>query len=128
MTPSFHNFPLTLEHEGHSIQWIDPVEIGHAGPVTGKLLIDKRAVDQGDTRFSGPMLPYRTYMVAPVLVRKLFGSGFAIGLVNLDDLRITVLGKPLDLVVLSKIENGNLFYYTDAKNTTLQAHRLPDPL
>src|SRR5688572_13577990 len=109
-------FKDKFDYSGHSIQYIELSEIGQGGPEVGSLYID--GVNNFNKFFSVPLIYYNQYMFIPVLQRSLFGSGFKIGIIDLNNLSLKVWGKKENLILFDKVINDVIYYYTDINNTT----------
>lgn len=96
------------------IAYSDLMEISQGGPVIGNLWINGKMVDG---RFGGPAFCEDEYVFVPVLVKKIFGSGFRLARVNINTLETAAFGKIRDLIFLNKLVGNRVYFFEDINKT-----------
>lgn len=108
-------FPHVYEYDGHLIKYISTYEINQGGPEVGNILIDNKNLFSR-YYFGGPLLFDSHFIYAPVLFQSFLNSGFKVAEINLDNNELKILGIKEKLILIEKIENSFLYYYTDLNN------------
>lgn len=104
------DFPEKYEINGHEIIYQNIMEIAQGGPLVGKLVIDSRQVGY-NLLFGGPFLIEHDKLYAPLFIRKFCISGFKLCRINLNTLEYTLTKQIKDVIYLSHIDNGKVFFY-----------------
>jgi hypothetical protein len=118
------DFPDQYEYQGHRIEFTGTTKVGQDGPKIGKLLIDDKEL-LPDQYFSGPLIFFRDLLFAPIACRSLFTTKFKLVSIHLDTFHMTTLGPETGLILLEKIENGKLYFFTDLKNSKRRNIKMP---
>jgi hypothetical protein len=90
-------------------------EISQGGPVIGTLSINNSIIP--DHLFGGPILFENGFIYAPVYVRKFFGSGFKLAIIDVDTLSTKILGNIKSLIFLDKIEDNHVCFFENVDKT-----------
>lgn len=110
------NFEYVFKHNSHEIKYDHFKEITQGGPIVGNLFIDGKPVG-GDHLFGGPALFSEKFMFCPKLHVRFFRRGFRISMIDLESLKVTVWGPVLDLILLDRLDNGKVEFFTNLENT-----------
>ena len=112
-------YPRTHFYEGIKIKYDNLYEIGQGGPEVGSLLFD--GINHFPKYFfGGPLLINANYIYIPVFIRTWIGTSFKLGKINLNLLSIELIGKKEHLILVDKIQNISLFYFTDINNSIVK--------
>jgi len=109
-------FPEEYTYRGHFIQYKDLNELGQGGPTTGKLLIDGK--EYFKHKFSGPIVFYENLICVPVLDQSWITSGFRIGLVDLNNFTLNLIGNREPLILMREVKDNKIYFFTDIYGST----------
>jgi hypothetical protein len=116
-----NEFPEKHRFDGHEITYQNLLEIVQGGPIVGSLFIDGRRIGS-NLLFGGPFLIEEGILYIPLFVRKFCISGFKLCQIDLRTLEFTLSKRVKDLIYLSHIDNGKIFFYEniDKENAELK--------
>ena len=123
---SAQDFALGYEFNGHRIQYEGITEVSQGGPAIGKLFIDGNDPFP-ENYFSGPLLFDGQLLFAPLLNKTLFETRFSICTINLNTLRMQIVGPKNILILLEKVENKKIYYFTNREHTKRRNIPLKQP-
>lgn len=119
------SFSTKVTINGYNFEYCDINEVCQGGPLIGKISINGNKIEGKD--FGGPFLLQNNLLIVPVFFRGFFSSGFKIGAYYIENKNLAIYGKLQDLIILNKIDNGVIFYFTEYNcKQELQFH-LPVP-
>ena len=99
-------------------------EIVQGGPEIGALLIDN-AISHPGLLFSGPLLVYKEkYVLLPLYTKSILSSGFILVVINTDNCNIAKLTTLKPIILLERIEDNTLTYFTDLENKNKEQIKL----
>ncbi len=86
------------------------MEITQGGPEVGNISINGKLLEG---RFGGPSIINERYFYAPIQINKIFGAGFRIAIINLENFEMKIIGKIIDLVFIDKVYQNRIYYFED---------------
>lgn len=105
------SFIATKEFPNFKLNYINLMEIGQGGPEIGSVLINDKKIPT--YLFGGPFLYFDEYVYMPVYLKSFFYKGFKIAKINIETLKVEILGKYENLINLYKIDGNYIYYYKD---------------
>ena len=99
------------------VSYFDLMEVNQGSPLVGSLSINGQIITQGQG-FGGPLLYFNRKIYIPVFIRRFWGVGFRLAILNLDDLSLEYIGGIEDLVYLKEINDNRIYFYTDIYKST----------
>lgn len=111
------NFEAKLNLNNNTIEYTKLKFIKKHFANIGNLLINGKSVP--NYRFGGPFLYNNSSIIIPVYFDRFFQSGFKIAMINLEDNSVKIKGKIKKTMLLSKVENNSVFFYTDIEKRDL---------
>ncbi|MCY7096889.1 hypothetical protein MK409_02225 [Streptococcus oralis] len=99
------------------VSYLDLMEVNQGSPLVGSLSINGQIITQGQG-FGGPLLYFNRKIYIPVFIRRFWGVGFRLAILNLDDLSLEYIGGIEDLVYLKEINDNRIYFYTDIYKST----------
>lgn len=108
-------FNIEKHESGVKIHYSNLMEISQGGPEIGDLYINGELV-QG-FRFGGPCIVTNEFIVAPVYVKKFFGTGFKLSRIQLTSLRVDLYGSTKSLIYLDRIDGMTVYFFEDINKT-----------
>ena len=99
------------------VSYLDLMEVNQGSPLVGSLSINGQIITQGQG-FGGPLLYFNRKIYISVFIRRFWGVGFRLAILNLDDLSLEYIGGIEDLVYLKEINDNRIYFYTDIYKST----------
>jgi hypothetical protein len=118
------DFQITMNLNGYGIEYQNLTEISQGGPVVGTLYINSTVVDFGSSKFGGPLLFENPYIYIPTFVQKIYSTGFRLCKIELNSLKIELIGGIKELIFLSHIKDGYIILYEDAGKTKSTSEKM----
>jgi hypothetical protein len=109
------SFISEKELPNFKLKYTNLMEIGQGGPEVGYVYIDEKKVPT--YLFGGPFLLSGNYVYMPVYLKSFFYKGFKIAKVNIENLKVEILGSYENLINLYKIDDNYIYYYRDINDT-----------
>jgi hypothetical protein len=91
------------KYDNHYVEITNQVEICQGGPVIGDLVIDGRKLE--NLQFGGPIWLTKKGIVAPIVERGFFYSGFRLSLIDYKSGIVKKIGSRHDIVWIVKCED-----------------------
>jgi hypothetical protein len=117
------NFLDTYSVDGHVIKYFNFTEIAQGGPEVGTLTIDGKGVGVKGDYFGGPPFFYQGKMFVPRLKKAMLGRYFKICVINLSDRSMKEVGDKEELVLISKVDETLVYFFSDNPNTKFKSIR-----
>jgi len=109
------NFIASKKHNNLEVSYLNLREPFQGGPEIGEIEVNSKIIP--DKLFGGPLLFYDKFIVVPEFVNT---KGFRLAFVNMNTFKVYSVGDIKEMVLLSKIENKEIQFYTDIKNKNLE--------
>ena len=108
-----HSFEVHKTVSDNIVIYHELREFSQGGPEVGAISINGNLL--GNYEFGGPCVSDGSNLFAPAFVKKSLGFGFQLAAVDMNDLRVDLLGKIENLIYLDKVENGRVYFFEDLK-------------
>lgn len=106
-----YGFPLKWQFNGSYIAYENIKEISQGGPEIATLKINGVLIDG---LYGGPPLFFKESIYVPLMKKNFWGKiQFVVAKIRLNDLKTICFNNPERLILLDKIENNKLFYFTN---------------
>ncbi|NVO03860.1 MAG: hypothetical protein HXX09_14275 [Bacteroidetes bacterium] len=115
-----YNFITQFNIEDSIVSYYNLVEICQGGPLVGFLLLNNQPLLE-NIYFGGPSLLFENKIIIPQLLKHFFSKKFIITIIDIKTKKSKVFGKKKDLILLSRIQENKIFYYTDLENKNLES-------
>lgn len=117
------HFIHTIQTERHLIEYRNVVEILGEKIGVGSLYINDLIISK--RYFGAPFLYTESDIILPVLIRTMWKNSFKIGLIDLINNELKIIGEKKDLIFLEKVADDMIYYYTDLEKSVLYHLQIP---
>lgn len=74
--------------------------------------------------FGGPLVFCDYFIYVPVYSNSFFNTGFKVGIIDLTNFSIELIGKREVLILIEKVENGRVYYYNHINKPVLKSMKI----
>lgn len=105
------SFISKKELTNFKLEYINLMEISQGSPEVGYVYINEKKIPI--YLFGGPFLISDLFVYMPIYLKSFFYKGFKIAKVNIENLKVEIIGNYENLINLYKIDDDYIYYYKD---------------